>query len=287
MLVNRYVMKGNPVKRAILKVVPKSIKEKRSIKKYTDAFNKDHSVDLQDVQIETFNRCNGECSFCPVNKHVDPRKPVMMEEALFDKILSDLKAMNYTGKVALDSNNEPLLDQRIYDFARRLREALPNAYLYIYTNGTLIDVEKTVELAKYLDEIVIDNYNDDLVLNENIKPIQELCEKDERLNKIVQIHLRKQHEVLYTRGGQAPNNEKQKERNYPCFLPYRELVIRPTGQISLCCSDALGLMTLGDVNIESIEQIWNSDLYKEIRRKLKEEPNALNLCKYCDSKHFS
>ena len=29
MLVNRYVMKGNPVKRAILKVVPKSIKEIR------------------------------------------------------------------------------------------------------------------------------------------------------------------------------------------------------------------------------------------------------------------
>ena len=287
MLINQYVVKGNPLKRAALSVMPAFVKEKRNIKKYRKEFEANHEVDLQDVQIETFNRCNGECSFCPVNRHVDPRKPAHMTEELFDKILDDLAAMGYKKKLALFSNNEPLLDSRIYDFAKKAREKLPEAYIYIYTNGTLIDLEKTRELAKYLDEICIDNYNDELVLNENIVPIHEACQQDGKLDKIVQIHLRKVHEVLYTRGGQAPNNSKQKERDYPCFLPYRQMVIRPDGRISLCCSDALGMMTLGDAANENLSDIWNSRLYTEIRRKLAEEPSALKLCKYCDSKHRS
>ena len=26
------------------------------------------------IEIEVINRCNGECPFCPVNRHIDPRK---------------------------------------------------------------------------------------------------------------------------------------------------------------------------------------------------------------------
>lgn len=70
------------------------------------------------IEIETMNRCNGKCTFCPVNHDIDPRKFSRMSEPLFQKIIDELKTLNYSGRLALYSNNEPFLDVRIEDFAR-------------------------------------------------------------------------------------------------------------------------------------------------------------------------
>ena len=36
-----------------------------------------------DIEIATVNRCNGDCSFFPVKRNVDPRKFTFMNEELF------------------------------------------------------------------------------------------------------------------------------------------------------------------------------------------------------------
>lgn len=155
------------------------------------------------VEIEIINRCNGECPFCPVNKHDDIRKMKRMDEELFKSIINQLGDLNYTGRLALHSNNEPFLDSRIIEFARYAREHVPNAFLYMFTNGTLLTEDKFKEIIPYLDRMVIDNYDDDLHLHENVKTIHQLCRKSRILDRKVEIHVRKVHEVLKTRGGKA------------------------------------------------------------------------------------
>jgi radical SAM protein with 4Fe4S-binding SPASM domain len=290
MLVNKYIEEKN-IKAFILGKLPKCYMEQRANKHYNKAFEKKlHSLaehSLPDtIQIETINRCNGTCSFCPVNKYVDTRKMKKMELTLYKKILQDLANLEYKGRIALYSNNEPLLDDRILEFAKMTKEILPECYLYIYTNGTLMTRELCMELVKYMDSIIIDNYNDDLELNENIKEIYDMCQNVPELDNKIEIHLRKVNEVLYTRGGQSPNNSKKKERNYPCMLPFSQMVIRPDGGVSLCCSDALGKMTLGNANEQTIEEIWNSSKYSEIRNKIVTDIRSIELCKYCDAKHY-
>lgn len=272
------------------RLVKKWYEEWLQIKNYKKFFaEKCNSIEtnslFETIQIETVNRCNGVCPFCPVNKYVDTRVFCKMTEKLFEKIIFELAEINYAGRVALYCNNEPFLDKRIIEFAQKTREALPKAWIYLYTNGTLVDEVKCRELAQWMDEIVIDNYNDNLVLNDNIIPIAMMCNNDERLNSIIQIHLRKLNEVLYTRGGQSPNNKKRKRRSYPCVLPYSQMVVRPDGKVSLCCSDALGVMTLGDVNIQSLKDIWNSEKYQDIRKMVSKNIKRIPLCEYCDSKH--
>jgi len=252
--------------------------------KYGEGFSEPK---IETIQIETINRCNGTCSFCPVNKYVDSRKMTQMEPELFKKIIQELVDMNYTGRIALFSNNEPLLDFDIEKKAEYVKKKLPKSFVYLYTNGTLMNVERFKKLVNWLDQMIIDNYNDNLKINENLKKIAELCLKDETLNKKVEIHLRKENEVLYTRGGQAPNNTKKEIRDYPCFLPFNQLIIRPDGKVSLCCSDALGKMTLGDIKIQSIKEIWTSETYSEIRGKIIEDISSIELCKYCDAKHYN
>lgn len=63
------------------------------------------------------------------------------------------------------------------------------------------------------------------------------------------------------------------------------LIIRPDGKISLCCNDALGKYTLGDVNNQSIDEIWNSEEYQKIRNEmLYNGRKNLLLCKNCDTR---
>lgn len=68
------------------------------------------------IELETYNRCNNDCAFCPVNRNNDTRKAHYMDEKLFYSIIDQLRIMDYSGSICLYSNNEPLLDKRIFKF---------------------------------------------------------------------------------------------------------------------------------------------------------------------------
>lgn len=295
MIVNRYEMHQAWWKKIMHKMISLAgcknlYRDMSSQRRYRKAFDNLALVggtQLCLVEIETINRCNGICPFCPVNRRADIRKTEKMPEERFTKICNDLKEMGYRNAVSLSSNNEPFLDGRIVELAEIARSILPDNTLFLYTNGSLLDREKVKRIIKSLSYMIIDNYNDDFEINENIKDIAELCNEDEEINRKVQIHLRKQNEVMYSRGGQAPNRQENlKLRTYPCLLPYTMMTIRPSGLCSLCCNDAYGKMTLGDVNRESIKDIWCSDTYIKIREMIKNNITDIELCKYCDSIHI-
>lgn len=234
------------------------------------------------IEIETINRCNLTCSFCPTNKHFDTRPFKLMEERLFFSIIKQLQDMDYTGLLALFSNNEPLLDERIIDFCKVTKQSLPKAFLYLYTNGTLLHLDKFIKLTEYLDLLLIDNYSNTLTL---IKPVQEVydyCMKNKVYQDKVRIRLRKMNDVLTTRASQAKNRTKIQPLTISCPLPFSQMVIRPDGKVSLCCADALGKMTLGDVTKDRIVDIWRSDTYKEIRRLILKSRRNISLCSGCD-----
>lgn len=234
------------------------------------------------IEIETINRCNGGCVFCPVNAKNDPRKFASMREELFHKIITELAQMNYDGKIALFSNNEPFLDERIIEFHKYAREKLPQARFVLFTNGTLLTLDKFIEIIDYLDELVIDNYNQDLELIPNSKKIVQYCEEHDALKNKVTVVIRKINEVLSTRGGTAPNAREVAYPNAKCILPFKQIVIRPDGKVSLCCNDPLGKSTLGDLTKESILEVWMGEKFKEVRRALNIGRGELKHCEHCD-----
>lgn len=282
MIVNRYVgirslvMRGKVLREVLYKCMKPTI-----IRKAKKAY-KDEPLFTQ-VEIETINRCNGTCPFCPINHNDDTREFALMTEELFHSIIDQLAELKYEGNVGLFSNNEPFLDKRLTTFAKYAREKLPNAFIHLYTNGTLLTKEKVLEIMPYLSRMVIDNYNDDLELNPTSVEVMELWKEYPELEKKMEIHLRKINEVLYTRGGQSPNNQTKKTFPMPCLLPFEQLIIRPDGKVSLCCNDALGKFTMGDLNKDKIIDVWHSPIYKKVRSKLVKERAGLELCQYCDT----
>ena len=211
-----------------------------------------------------------------------------MTEELFRKIIDELAEMNYSNGISLYSNNEPFLDERIIDFHKYANEKLPNAVFWLYTNGTLLTLEKFIEVMPYLDKLIIDNYNDQKEINSSeLRKIYNYLQEHHEFDERVKFDLRPQTEIRTSRGGQAPNKQDMNDARAAdvlCLLPFKQLVIRPTGEISLCCNDALGKYTLGDLNTQSISEIWTSDKYKAIRQEmLTHRRKNLMLCDKCDT----
>lgn len=244
----------------------------------------DKKILFNHVEIETINRCNGICSFCPINRNVDSREKKVMSEILFRSIIAQLKEIEYDGRLALFSNNEPLLDDRIIDFHRYARQQVPKARMHMFTNGTLMTLEKFKALVEVLDELVIDNYNQELKLIKSCKEIADYCNEHPELISKVTIVLRKPNEILTSRGGNAPNRRELIEYGQDkCVLPYKQMIIRPDGKVSLCCNDAIGKFSLGDLNSEKLLDVWYGPRFSMVRKCLYEGRENWGQCKLCDT----
>ncbi|MBQ6974947.1 MAG: SPASM domain-containing protein [Selenomonadaceae bacterium] len=247
--------------------------------------SQDPIPDFTEIEVEVINRCNNDCPFCPVNRNSDTRKPARMEEEIFYTLINQLKAIDYSGTIKFHSNNEPLLDNRIFDFIEYSRARIPKARHLMFTNGSLLDVDKFLRLTKSLDQLIIDNYDDDMKL---IPPIQKIMEadfsRDFKCN--VTISMRMKNQKLRTRGGKAPNriNEQNKfAPQSPCILPFCQMIIRPDGTAAKCCNDPIDGIILGDLHKQSILEIWRGKPYQELRKEMfYNGRHNIRGCTYCD-----
>ena len=123
------------------------------------------------IHLETINRCNGTCSFCPCNKNEDKRSLKIMEKTLFHKVLDDLVEHNYEGILMLNANCEPFLDKRMPELIDEATKKLPNAQHILFSNGTLITQEILEKIAGKLDVLYINNYSEKYEFNESSKRI--------------------------------------------------------------------------------------------------------------------
>lgn len=75
------------------------------------------------------------------------------------------------------------------------------------------------------------------------------------------------------------------ERRLPCYKLFTDMVIYWNGEVSLCNHDwnRLGSDRLGDVNKQTIAEVWCSEKYNELR-SLHQAGNVQNIhpCTFCD-----
>jgi len=235
------------------------------------------------ISIETINRCNSTCSFCPANKNVDKRPFRKMDETLFKKIIKELQELNYDGYLNLYVNNEPFMDKRIEDWYKYAKKNLPHTKMLLYTNGLLITKERFEKIIPYIDKMIINNYAETLTLHPNIKELYELIQNSPKYqNKDITIQLRYIKEILANRAGSAPNKKYKDINNELCIMPFTDFTIYPDGTVGLCCCDATEKTNLGNVADKTFSEIWQSKLYQNLRKNLGQSRNNYPFCKGCD-----
>jgi len=104
------------------------------------------------VQVQTHSRCNADCVFCPYSESWHAQHPGKMTEALWEKILKDLKPFApgiIKGKFLPYLMQEPLIDPTIFNKIRDIYRYFPTTCIELSTNGIAL----TSKVADQLIEI--------------------------------------------------------------------------------------------------------------------------------------
>lgn len=261
------------------------------------------------IQLETSIVCNGKCPMCPSS--MIRRKPIM-DEQLFKKIIQECKNTRLD-EIHPFFFNEPFLFPKFLDWLRYIRKELPNVKINVATNGSILTKETYDQIIK---ERLIDGlcFSLDAYSKETFKKTRGHDNFEQVLEHIQ--HLRNNAHGIKVYVNFTVNKDNYKElkefkefwekkginyfisyddgrkdgkpfvkRRYrrACKQPFDYITILTTGEVVLCDMDALGKDILGDVNKNTIKEVWQNDKFKFIRdAHLSKKRNKHNLCKYCN-----
>ena len=67
-----------------------------------------------------------------------------------------------------------------------------------------------------------------------------------------------------------------------CLAPFGSMCVLADGRVVLCCQDWVHEETYGDLNVQSLPEVWNGDRMNEARYLLwAHRPEAIALCRQC------
>lgn len=237
------------------------------------------------VNLETINRCNSTCEFCTANKNAEKRPYMRMDEGLFYSIIDQLSEWGYKGHLTMYGNNEPLLDTRIMEFHKYARKKLPDAFIFMSTNGLLLTVDMVKEIAPYVNQLIINNYCMDMKLHKSVQRVYAYAlAKPEKFRDVdILIQMRYLKEVLTNRAGSAPNKPAtDKVIKETCLMPYTDMWIMPNGKLGICCCDNFEVTDLADLHEVPLREGWNSKKYQILRNAIRTGRQNYPFCKNCD-----
>ena len=261
------------------------------------------------VQIESTNICNAKCVFCP-RDDMHRRQGIMPVE-LFRKIVDECVTLGIT-HVRMHNYGEALMDRRLVDKVKYAKERGIREVGMI-SNGSLI----TDHVARGMIDAGLDAINISvdasgkevfestrlgLKYDKVIANIERLVrlrtESGKRRPKLILSFVRQNNSadeqafIEHWRGiadkihitdlhNWAGTLNTESDVNYPCYRPWLTFTVLWDGRVSLCCADFDGKTILGNVNTQSIADIWNAEPYREARRQHLESGGP-DICRACD-----
>jgi radical SAM protein with 4Fe4S-binding SPASM domain len=232
------------------------------------------------VLLETVRACTRKCPFCAFGlQRPHPQLGQNMPQEILRKIAAELRLMSFRGRISPYGINEPLLDERIVDIVHLFRSSCPDAFISITSNGDLLDEKLYAELVKAgLDRLALSVYDDGVLVR-----LKNLISQ----RRIAVIDMRRVQGKLENRGGSIHGEGNRFHFkpgslvNMPCRRPDNMFVVHPDGKVVLCCSDMYGEQVLGDVNGQSLTEIWQGERFLQLRQQLRQHRRGLPLCEPC------
>jgi Radical SAM superfamily/Iron-sulfur cluster-binding domain len=261
------------------------------------------------VQIESTNICNAKCTFCPRDEM--HRRQGVMAFDLFTKIVDECVELGIT-HVRVHNYGEPFIDRRLVDKVRYAKDK-GIAEVGMISNGSLI----TEPVARGMIEAGLDAINISvdaagrdvfestrigLKYDKVIANIERLVrvrgELGRRRPKLILSFVRQDNSAdeqafiehwkhvadkihITDLHNWAGTLNQESDVNYPCYRPWLTFTVLWDGRVSLCCADFDGRTILGDLNTSCIRDIWNAQLYRDVRRQHLENGGP-DICRSCD-----
>lgn len=231
------------------------------------------------IEVETTNYCNRKCWYC-IHGQQPVESRIKMSDELIAKIIRELGALRYDGKLNWFSANEPLLDPRIFDILKQTRRHVPRCDTRLFTNGDLLTQEILERLFKCgLSYLRITAHS-----QETWRKVKAL--KLDGFNALpVPFWLRSPDSLNNRAGTVKPLAKDTRFLDWTCPRPMRFMVIRADGQLKLCAEDLAGVTFNASLNCRerSLKDLWFSEEMEHYRVRLKEGRRAeLKTCCDCN-----
>ena len=229
------------------------------------------------ILIETHNECTRTCWFCKFGQDRQDPQQSQMAWSTIERIVGNLRDLNYRGRISWFWINEPLMDFRIAEIISYTRRECPEAFISLVTNGDLLTDAMYKNLRRNgLDALGISIYD-----NPAAEHAEEI-EQDGRLVLMDMRHVRAPR--LENRAGNIKRHarlfaESQRSgQDKSCARPFSMMTVNAKGQVVLCCADLYSDVVMGDVMTDRLETIWNNDSFHAYRSQLSERD--ARACRY-------
>lgn len=267
------------------------------------------------IYIEITNNCNLNCSFCSkVNRK---KKYMSLEE--YEKILNKIK--DYTSYIYLHVKGEPLLHPKVIEMIKLAEQY--KLKVNLTTNGVLFDkYAKELGQCTNLNKINFslhsennkDNYLDDIFGNikflskkttviyrlwtlkdneldkksteivDKIKDFYNLSTKTvERIKKEKNIKIKSTIYVDKDNEFEWPTINSHKSCGF-CYALKTHIAILVDGTVVPCCLDSDGMINLGNIFDNSLENIIDSEKYRKLKESFQKRKPIELLCQSCTFK---
>lgn len=258
------------------------------------------------IYIEITNNCNLNCNFCIKNK----RRTEYLDKEKFKELLDKIKP--YTKYLYFHVMGEPLMHKDINYF---IDYAVSRGFFVnITTNGYLIDkisknknirqlnislhsysCKYNISLDKYLDNIfntcdvlvkantyislrlwVKNKYTNDILdyINKRYKINITSLDKNIKINN--NIFIGNFHEFIWP---DLSNNYYSEIGT--CYGTRNHIGILVDGTIVPCCLDSEGIINLGNIYEDNLDDIINNDRYKNMNKGFINNKKVEKLCRHC------
>jgi MoaA/NifB/PqqE/SkfB family radical SAM enzyme len=286
------------------------LKQARPVRRLLLATGRDRAPRLPEiVQIESTNICNAKCVFCPRDEM--HRRQGVMSFDLYRKVVDECAALGIT-HIRVHNYGEPFVDRRLVEKVRYAKEKGIREVGMI-SNGSLInEVVARGMIEAGLDAInisvdasgreVFEATRIGLKYDKVIGNIERLVrlrrELGQRRPKLILSFVRQNNSAdeqafiehwkniadkvhVTDLHNWAGTLHRESDVNYPCYRPWLTFTVLWDGRVSLCCADFDGRTVLGDLTTSTIQEIWNSDAYRRVRREHLESGGP-DICRSCD-----
>lgn len=267
-----------------------------------------------EVNVETTSVCNARCTMCPIDKITRPKRP--MDFGLFEKIVKDCIGSGVRS-IKLHNYGEPLLTPRFDKMLHFIRKNSRDIDIQFATNGALLDERwANVLILQRVNKVLI---TIDGFKKETYEEVRKGLSYDKVVKNVKKLKdIKKRHEAKYpeivveiiemeqtrdeigdfvkywenfadqvivarysSRAGELGEVGSSRSEG-PCFRLWKQLVVTNTGEVALCCTDWNCSMVLGDMRTQTLREIWQGPLLKELRRKhLDGKAAEIPICSRC------
>jgi len=277
------------------------------------------------VAIESTILCQGGCTIC-ANKYVQHynQRPSVVDPVIVDKIINEIATWGTSIGLTWSHYGEPLLNKNLAEYISYAKTTIGKrvGQQALFTNGMLLTpvmFETLVNAGLNYCSVSVDGANAQTfekrrpglkydVIVENIKACAAL-KVEKGFPCTLRTHFvagednvaeKSEYHRIWTnypgidavsalpddgRATGKPFEDISKEE--ACSSPFSGMFILTSGECVICCQDIHASLVLGNVNEQSLEEIWNGDKYTMVREahKAGHKRHVLEVCRACATRY--